>query len=121
MSNFNKADHPRDEIGRFTYKGGGSSSKSTESYERKTQSREDILYPTMNDKDNGTYRNKLLNFLGDSLDRAEILYSREFELENKILNNTIERVSSFKDKLGETITNLKIIYNKNIIKMQNKC
>ena len=121
MSNFNEADHPRDEIGRFTYKGGGSSSTSTESYERKDQSREDILYPTMNDKNNGTYRNKLLNFLGNSLDRAEILYSREFELENKILNNTIERVSSLKDKLGETITNLKNNiqqkYNKNADKV----
>ena len=47
MANWNEADHPRDDIGRFTDKGGGSSSTSTENYERKSQSREDILYPAM--------------------------------------------------------------------------
>ena len=29
MSNFNEADHPRDDIGRFTYKNGGSNSSTT--------------------------------------------------------------------------------------------
>ena len=60
MSNFNEADHPRDNIGRFTYKGGGSSSTSTESYERKSQSREDILYPTMKDKKQIDNKNDIL-------------------------------------------------------------
>ena len=61
MSNFNEADHPRDDIGRFTYKGGSSSSSPTkESYERKSQSREDILYPTMNDKKQIDNKNDIL-------------------------------------------------------------
>ena len=86
MANWNEADHPRDDIGRFTDKGGGSST-TKESYERKSQSREDILYQTMNDKNNGTYRNKLLYILGNGLSRAEILYSSEEELENKIIDS----------------------------------
>ena len=46
MTTWNEADHPRDDEGKFTYKGGsGSSSKGSNN--DKTQSREDILYPTM--------------------------------------------------------------------------
>ena len=50
MNNFNEADHPRDNIGRFTYKDGSSSSTQKESEEQKMQRRADLLYPTMKDK-----------------------------------------------------------------------
>ncbi len=52
MAQWNEADHPRDDIGRFTYKGGSSSYSSSgrETYEEKMQRRADTLYPTMQDK-----------------------------------------------------------------------
>lgn len=101
MTNWRESDHPRDDIGRFADKGGGSSSTSTESYERKTQSREDILYPAMNDKNNGTYRNKLLYILGNALSRAEILYSSEEELENKIIKSGLgDKLDKLKQQYG---------------------
>ena len=48
MGTFNEADHPRDEDGKFTFKGGGATSSVNS--ENKMQRRADILYPTMQDK-----------------------------------------------------------------------
>ena len=71
------------------------------------ENREDILY---NDTTLKTkllkYRNKLVDFLGDNLDRAEILFSTATELENKILNNTIESVGATKERLVNSVNNL---------------
>ena len=52
MTNWNEADHPRDDEGKFTYKNGGQQSN-----ENKMQNRANILYDSMNEKDN---KNKVL-------------------------------------------------------------
>ncbi len=74
MATWNEADHPRDDEGKFTYKGGGTS---TSSNDEKMQHRADTLYPTMNNKQSKenyddvglgkTYTNK-------ELSREDILY-----------------------------------------------
>ena len=48
MGTFNESDHPRDNEGKFTFKGGGTTSSVNS--ENKMQRQADILYPTMNDK-----------------------------------------------------------------------
>ncbi len=48
MTNWNEADHPRDAEGKFTFKGGGTTSFGNN--ENKMQQRADILYPSMQDK-----------------------------------------------------------------------
>ena len=62
MTNWNEADHPRDDEGKFTYKGGGNSNSSNNSLsqksnEEKMQNRANLLYDSMNEKDN---KNKVL-------------------------------------------------------------
>jgi lysozyme len=59
MSNWNEADHPRDDEGKFTFKGGSSSFSSSirETNEEKMQRRADTLNPTM--QDNKTNNNQI--------------------------------------------------------------
>jgi hypothetical protein len=61
MGTFNEADHPRDDEGKFTYKGGIGSSRQ-KSNEEKMQNRANILYNSMNEKDN---KNMHINKNGD--------------------------------------------------------
>ena len=55
MTNWNEADHPRDDEGKFTYKGGGNSNSSNNSLsqksnEEKMQNRANLLYDSMNEQ-----------------------------------------------------------------------
>ena len=109
---------PRDEEGKFTYKNGGASNSNTNSdsdsnsaprfyLSAEYNNREDILYKDTTIKEKLLkYRNKLVDFLSDNLDRAEILFSSASELENKILNNTIESVGAIKERLVNSVNNL---------------
>lgn len=110
MSNWNEADHPRDDEGKFTYKGSGGSSKilyGGVEYNDMKEERENILYNDSSLKTNlSNYRNKLVNFLDKNLDRAEILFSTVAELENKILDNTISTMQVSKEKLTGSINKL---------------
>ena len=128
MPTWNESEHPRDEEGKFTYKNGGasnsnsnsnsSSSSSSDSnstpmfylsaeYNKEEENREDILYKDTTIKEKLlNYRNKLVDFLGDNLDRAEILFSTASELESKILNNAIESVVTTKERLVNSVNNL---------------
>lgn len=78
MTIWNEADHPRDNEGKFTYKGGNTSSSK---HEEKMRNRADILYPTMKEKNskenyNNEYHNNigLGNYQNDKLSREDILY-----------------------------------------------
>ena len=72
VNNWNEADHPRDEEGKFTYKNGGVSRSSGSNI----QERADILYPTMKDKKPKiNYDNiGLSNYYNKNLSREDILY-----------------------------------------------
>ena len=113
MAVWNEAEHPRDDEGKFTYKNGGSSNSNPlllggVQYNEKKENREDILYNDNSFKDNlSNYRNKLLDFLGDNLEREEILYSNISELENKIFNNTLETIKTTRDKLANSVNKLR--------------
>ncbi len=61
MTNWNEADHPRDNEGKFTFKNGGSVPEKKQSYEEKMQNRADILYPTMNDIKTTNPRREYIN------------------------------------------------------------
>ncbi len=114
MSGWNEADHPRDDEGKFTYKNGGASNTSSNTtlyggieYNNIVQGRENISYKETSLKGNlSNYRNKLIYFLGNNLDRAEILYSTAAELENKILDNTISTINVSREKIFDSINNL---------------
>lgn len=110
MATWNEADHPRDDEGKFTYKGGGGSSKilyGGVEYNDMKEDRENILYNDSSLKTNlSNYRNKLVNFLDKNLDRAEILFSTVAELENKILDNTISTMQVSREKLTGSINKL---------------
>lgn len=111
MATWNEADHPRDDEGKFTYKNGDSSGKNSNTllyggieYNDADESIEDKLYKNTTSKEKLlNYRNKLLNILGDSLEREEILYSDHIELENKILNNTISKIKLSKERLVNSV------------------
>ncbi|MBQ9246692.1 M23 family metallopeptidase [bacterium] len=91
MANWNEADHPRDEQGKFTDKGGGSSSTTKESYEERIQRRANILFPNTKEKETGNtqvnYNNVGLgNFSNENLSREDILFPTMKSIqENKIL------------------------------------
>ena len=81
MTNWRESDHQRDDIGRFKDKGVGSSASHTNA-----EHSEHILFRNTTQKEaEAKYRNKLLDILGDNLEREEILYSTIDELENKIV------------------------------------
>ncbi len=113
MCSWDEAEHPRDEEGKFTYKNGGESNTSSNTtlyggieYNNE-QVRKNILYKDTSSKENlSKYRNKLVYFLGNNLDRAETLYSTAAELENKILDNTISRIKVSREKISNSINNL---------------
>ena len=113
MATWDESEHPRDEEGKFTYKNGGSSNSNPLllggiQYNEKKENREDILYNDNSFKDKlSNYRNKLLDFLGDNLEREEILYSNISELENKIFNNTLETIKTTRDKLANSVNKLR--------------
>lgn len=69
---WSEADHPRDEEGKFTYKNGGASGNSSNNSMR----REDILYPTMKDKNPKVNYNNvgLGNYNNEKLSGEDILY-----------------------------------------------
>lgn len=114
MSTWNEADHPRDDEGKFTYKNGGSSGKNSNTllygsieYNDEDENIEDKLYKNTTTKEKLlNYRNKLINFLDDNLDREEILFSTAAELENKVLDNTISTIKVSKEQLVNSINNI---------------
>ena len=81
MAVWDESEHPRDEEGKFTYKNGGEVSRNSNplllggvEYNVLKENREDILYKDTTLKEKlSNYRNKLLDFLGDNLEREEIL------------------------------------------------
>ena len=115
MATWDESEHPRDNEGKFTYKNGGTISGNINQlllggveYNNKKENREDILYKDTTLKDKlSNYRNKLLDFLGDNLEREEILYSNISELENKILNNTVETIQATREKLANSVNKLR--------------
>ena len=104
MANWNEADHPRDDIGRFTDKGGGGSS-TKESYEDKMQRRANILFPNTKEKETGNtkfnYNNVSLgNFNNENLSREDILFPTMRDTKNRTLiadntNNSSNNTSSY--------------------------
>ena len=67
MTIWNEKDHPRDDIGRFTFKEGGGGCFSSDNFEMK-ENPKDILYKLSKDKeDKVKYRNKLIDILGDKM------------------------------------------------------
>ena len=79
-SAWDESKHPRDDIGRFTFKNGGIEEKGIIEHNPAH-----ILYGLSKDKeDKVKYRNKLINMLGDKLTPAEILYAKTDELEEKL-------------------------------------
>ncbi len=115
MAVWDESEHPRDEEGKFTYKNGGEVSRNSNplllggvEYNVLKENREDILYKDTTLKEKlSNYRNKLLDFLGDNLEREEILYSNISELENKILNNTVETIQATREKLANSVNKLR--------------
>lgn len=117
---WNEADHPRDEDGKFTYKNGGDLNTDSNltlyggvEFNNEKENRENILYKDSSLKDKlSNYRDKLVGFLSDNLDRAEILFSTVAELENKILEKNISTIKETRENLVNSINNL----SKNISK-----
>ena len=107
MANWNEADHPRDEQGKFTDKGGGSSSTTKESYEEKMQRRADILFPNTQDKKRNAqfdYNNiGLGNFNNENLSREDILFpTMSNKKDNRIF---IANNENQKDSLSTEVDN----------------
>ena len=73
MGTWDESEHPRDDDGKFTFKNGGASSGGSNS---SSLSREDILYPTMKDKEPNYDDNfkGLGNYNNENLSREDILY-----------------------------------------------
>lgn len=73
MTNWNEAEHPRDEDGKFTYKNGGGSGRS---HNEKMQNRADILYQTMKDKYQKANYDKIgiENSINNNQSREDIFY-----------------------------------------------
>lgn len=133
---WNEADHPRDELGRFTFSEGGDAnstkeddSSSTSPFKLKAEvnvfknkSPVDILYENseikaLQEKINSKYRSLLLQILGDTATYADILYADNKELERKIkeqgLTNTlISKVKQSKILQGITEKMIGANYNK---------
>ena len=73
MGTWQESEHPRDDDGKFTFKNGGASSGGSNS---SSLSREDILYPTMKNKEPNYDDNfkGLGNYNNENLSREDILY-----------------------------------------------
>ncbi len=101
MSNWNEADHPRDDEGKFTFKGGSSSFSSSirETNEEKMQRRADTLYPTMQDK------NEIKNLKEtDIIEKYNNIQTEIFKqnLYNKSLENAVKWDSSCNAKFSDS-------------------
>ncbi len=83
---FNEQDHPRDEMGKFTFKNGGGEKNTNEK-----QTPAEILYgkKTKEEKRETDYKNILLSILGDKATSANILYGKTKDLEKIIRNNSL--------------------------------
>ena len=89
-------DHPRDNDGKFTYKNGGNNSNAKESPASILYRDEKIK--TEKNKQEITYKSKLLNILGDKAKPTDVLYGTTKELEQKVKEYGLQ------DKLNGTMT-----------------
>jgi len=126
MTVWNEADHPRDDDGKFTYKNGGASNTTLYGGIENNnigQGRQNISSKDTSSKKNlSNYRNKLLNVLGNSAEREDILYSSIPELEHKIIRNTVNRINDLRNQLNNTVNKLNnpiSIYNNQCQKVLN--
>ena len=73
MGTWQESEHPRDDEGKFTFKNGGVSSGGSNS---NSLSREDILYPTMKDKEPNYdfFYKGLGNYGNNDIQREDILF-----------------------------------------------
>ena len=121
---WNEADHPRDELGRFTFSGGGDEEENEnedtpvlKGRVEKTDNPAGILYgnsqkKTQNEK---SYRNTLLSVLKDVATPAMVLYSSTKQLEEAVkkngltskLKNAVKMTSDLKEK-GKSIIQKRI-------------
>lgn len=127
---WNEGDHPRDELGRFTFSGGGEDDGKTENdrYEKpkdgvfrleakvddiNTKEAADILYESEKVqkeavKAQNSYRNKLLDVLGDKATSADVLYGNIKKLEKKIKDSGLEKkLNKIKDKTTNALDSIK--------------
>lgn len=113
---WNESDHPRDELGRFTYSGGRQNNEgeknyqygdmfklSAEIFDNYKELPKDILYKSdriakeQKIKENN-YKNKLLDILGKFATHADVLYGTKKSLEKKIKNYGLEhKLNNFKN------------------------
>ena len=92
---WNESDHPRDELGRFTFSSGGGEENEKEDtpvlkgHVEKTDNPANILYGASQKKaqNEKTYRNALLSVLKDVATPAMILYSSTKQLEEAVKKN----------------------------------
>ncbi|MBQ3641983.1 hypothetical protein II906_08690 [bacterium] len=106
-NNWDESKHPRDEEGKFTFKGQGTISPNdgNEPFVLKggveyTDIPDDFYSKTDKIKNENKYRNYLLDVLGDLASRADVLYATISELEDKIkenglINAVIQKGSEF--------------------------
>ena len=111
---WNESDHPRDELGRFTFSSGGGEENEKEDtpvlkgYVEKTDNPANILYGASQQKaqNEKTYRNALLSVLKDVATPAMVLYSSTKQLEEVVKKNGL--MSKLKEK-GKSILQEKIL------------
>ena len=93
MANWNEAEHPRDDKGKFTDKG-GAGSLSQESYEEKMKRTADILFPSMNGKkyiQNDKLNTNQQNF--QSIDKTDLVNKNYGYNENyKPIHDTYRKI-----------------------------
>ena len=110
---WNESDHPRDELGRFTFSSGGGEENEKEDipvlkgHVEKTDNPANILYGASQKKaqNEKTYRNALLNVLKDVATPAMVLYSSTKQLEEAVKKNGL--MSKLKEK-GNSIIQKRI-------------
>ena len=101
---WNESDHPRDELGRFTFSSGGGEENEKEDtpvlkgHVEKTDNPANILYGASQKKaqNEKTYRNALLSVLKDVATPAMVLYSSTKQLEEAVKKNGL--MSKLKEK-----------------------
>ena len=111
---WNESNHPRDELGRFTFSSGGGEENEKEDTPvlkgriEKTDNAANILYGASQKKaqDEKSYRNALLGVLKDAATPAMVLYSSTKQLEEAVKKNGL--MSKLKEK-GKSILQGKIL------------
>ncbi len=103
MAAWNEADHPRDEEGKFTDKGGGTST--AQSYEDKMQRRADLLFPKTIDKNNvenlkendilKKYKNSRLEKLNQSINNKSIETAPRWSNNTKFSDAELQKARIF--------------------------